>query len=99
MSAPKLKVLVAGAGIAGPEGDTDITEKDNNETRDIEPESSEDIVPEVRDGTEDERDVEAGPTLEKSRTTRSRGGARDSNPVTWNGSDDLDNPKNWSTGR
>ena len=75
--------------------DTDLTEKDTHETG-IEQESSGDIVPEVRDGIEDQRDVEAGPRLEKSRTSRS---ARDPNLVTWSGPDDKENPKNWSMGR
>jgi hypothetical protein len=64
--------------------ETDLTEKDTNETG-IEPESSGDIVPEVRDGIEDQRDVEAGPKLEKSKTTRSGKSARDPNLVTWTG--------------
>ena len=79
--------------------DTDLTEKDTNAVEDIEPELSEDIVSEVRDGIEDQRDVEAGPTLEKSRTTRSRRSARDPNLVSWTGPDDAENPKNWSNGR
>jgi hypothetical protein len=79
--------------------ETDLTEKDPQETRDIEPESSGDIVPEVRNGVEDERDVEAGPKLEKSKTTRSGRSARDPNLVTWTGPEDPDNPKNWSMGR
>jgi hypothetical protein len=79
--------------------DTDLTEKDTNELEGIEPGSSEDIVSEVRDGIEDQRDVEAGPKLEKSRTTRSGRSARDPNLVSWNGPDDTENPKNWSNGR
>ena len=82
----------------GSSDETDLTEKDTRETGDIEPESG-DIVSEVRDGIEDERDVEAGPKLEKSRTTRSGRSARDPNLVTWTGPEDPDNPKNWSMGR
>ena len=79
--------------------ETVLTEKDTQETGDIEPRSSGNIVPEVRDGIKDERDVEAGPKLEKSRTTRSGRSARDPNLVTWTGPEDPDNPKNWSMGR
>lgn len=79
--------------------DEELTEKDTNETGDIEPGSSEDIVSEVRDGIEDQRDVEAGPKLEKSRTTRSGRSARDPNLVSWNGPDDTENPKNWTNRR
>ena len=79
--------------------DTDPTEKDTQETGDIEPESSGDIVPEVRDGIEDQRDVEAGLKLEKSRTTKSGRSAGDPNLVSWDGPDDPENPKNWSTKR
>lgn len=43
-----------------------------------------DIVPEVRDGIEDQRDVEAG-QLEKSKTAKSGRSVRDPNLVTWEG--------------
>ena len=79
--------------------DHELTEKDTNETGEIEPESSGDNVAEVRDGIEDQRDLEAGPNLEKSRTTKSgRSGrsARDPNLVSWTGPEDPDNPKNWT---
>ena len=72
--------------------DTELTEKETN-TTDVEQGSSEEIVSEVRDGIEDQRDVEAGPKLEKSKSSRS---ARDSNLVTWDGPDDPVNPKNWT---
>jgi hypothetical protein len=81
------------------DADSHLTEKDTNESGEIEAESSGDIVPEVRDGIEDERDVEAAPKLEKSRTTRSGRSARDPNLVTWSGPDDKENPKNWSARR
>ena len=74
----------------------DLTEKDTDDTGEVGPESSGEIVSEVRDGIEDERDLEAGPKLEKSRTTRS---ARDPNLVTWTGPEDPDNPKNWTMRR
>ena len=79
--------------------DTDLSEKDTQEIGGIELESSGDIMPEVRDGIEDQRDVEAGPKLEKSRTTRSGRSARDPNLVSWDGPDDPENPKNWTTRR
>jgi hypothetical protein len=79
--------------------DTSLTEKDTSETRDIEPESSGDIVPEESDVIEDERDLEAGPQLEKSKTTKSGRSARDPNLVSWTGPEDPDNPKNWTTKR
>jgi hypothetical protein len=56
-------------------------------------------VPEVRDGIEDERDVEAGPKLEKTRTSKSRRSTRDPNLVTWDGPQDTNNPKNWTVSR
>jgi hypothetical protein len=63
--------------------------------------SSESIVPEVRDGIEDERDVdiEAGQRLEREKSSKSRRSVRDPNLVTWEGPDDTANPKNWTTGR
>ncbi|KAG4413602.1 hypothetical protein IFR04_013268 [Cadophora malorum] len=70
--------------------DSDLTERDTKEEQDG------DIVPEVRDGIEDQRDVEAGPALEKSRTTKSTRSARDPNLVSWEGAEDPKNPKNWS---
>jgi hypothetical protein len=72
--------------------DTELTEKETN-TTELEQGSSEEIVPEVRNGIEDQRDVEAGPKLEKSKSSRS---ARDPNIVAWDGPDDPDNPKNWT---
>lgn len=78
--------------------DGDLTENDSQEAE-IEPGSREDTVAEVRDGIEDERDLEAGPKLEKSKTSRSGRSTRDPNLVTWNGPDDPDNPKNWTKKR
>ena len=86
-------------------------EKENEEALDLEDgsvntedsensaESSESIVPEVRDGIEDQRDIEAGPKLERSKSTKSRRSIRDQNLVTWEGPEDKANPKNWSTSR
>ena len=78
--------------------DGDLTENDSQEAE-IEPGSREDTVAEVRDGIEDERDLEAGPKLEKSKTSRSGRSTRDPHLVTWNGPDDPDNPKNWTKKR
>ena len=41
-------------------------------------------------------DVEAGPRLEKAKSSRSQ---RDPNLVAWNGKDDVENPKNWTMKR
>jgi len=72
--------------------ESDLSEKDSEiiEGQDT------DIVPEVKDGIEDQRDLEAGPDLEKSKTARSRRSVRDPNLVSWDGTDDPKNPKNWS---
>ncbi|KAF4611317.1 hypothetical protein G7Y89_g15696 [Cudoniella acicularis] len=75
-------------------------EKKNEEGdgTDLEQESSEEAVPEVRDGIKDERDrdLEAGPNLEKSKSSKSGRSTRDPNLVTWEGPDDPNNPKNWA---
>jgi hypothetical protein len=76
--------------------ETDLSEKDQNQRDE---DGQEDIIPEVRDGIADERDVEAGPALEKSKTTRSGRSARDPNLVAWDGPDDPENPKNWTMKR
>jgi hypothetical protein len=82
----------------GSSDDTGITEKEE-EALDLEQGSSEDIVSEVRDGIEDERDVEANPRLEKSKTSKSGRSTRDPNLVGWEGPDDPENPKNWANRR
>ena len=79
--------------------ETDLTEKETQDTEEDIQGSSEDIVPEVRDGIEDERDVEAGPKLEETRTSKSGRSTRDPNLVTWDGPQDKNNPKNWTFGR
>ncbi|KAG4429907.1 hypothetical protein IFR05_014613 [Cadophora sp. M221] len=71
---------------------SDLTEKETRDEQDGE------IVPKVRDGIEDQRDVEAGPNLEKSRTAKSGRSTRDPNLVTWDGPEDPRNPKNWTMG-
>jgi len=74
--------------------DTELTEKDIDETGEGE------VVAEIRGGIIDHRDVEAGDNkLEKSRTGKSSRSARDPNLVSWEGSDDPENPKNWPTKR
>lgn len=55
--------------------------------------SNRDVVPEVGVETED---LEAGPKLEKRRTSRS---VRDPNLVGWRGPEDPENPKNWPISR
>lgn len=75
--------------------ETDLSEKGSN--TDEGKESNEDeIVPDVRDGIEDQRDLEAGPNLEKSKSGKSGRSARDPTLVTWDGPDDPLNPKNWT---
>jgi hypothetical protein len=78
--------------------ETDLSEKEQDlEDADLQ---EGDIVPRVRDGIEDHRDVEnIGEKLEKSRTTKGGGSARDPNLVTWDGVEDPENPKNWTNGR
>ncbi|TVY46190.1 Efflux pump [Lachnellula occidentalis] len=81
--------------------DTDVAdEKDEDEAAGgLKQESSTDIEPEVRDGIEDQRDIEAGPKLQKEKSSRSRRSLRDANLVGWEGPDDPKNPKNWSIRR
>lgn len=78
--------------------DSSSTEEESTDTQGIpeKPDTGE-IVPEVRDGIVDERDVEAtaDTKLEKSRTARSARSARDPNLVRWDGPEDPGNPKNW----
>ncbi|KAF8855353.1 MFS multidrug transporter-like protein [Acephala macrosclerotiorum] len=76
--------------------DTELTEKEAEDSADLQEETTEDIVPEVRDGIEDQRDIEAGPKLERKKTSRSARSARDPNLVSWSGPDDPENPKNWA---
>ncbi|PBP25566.1 MFS multidrug transporter-like protein [Diplocarpon rosae] len=73
-------------------GDSDSTKKDLG-TKD---EHDTHIVPGVRDGKENQGDLEAGPRLETSKTTRSARSTRDPYLVSWDGADDTKNPKNWS---
>lgn len=76
---------------------TDLSEK-NEESED---EPADGIMPEVRDGIEDERDVdlEAAPKFERKKTSKSAKSIRDPNLVSWDGPSDPANPKNWSMGR
>ncbi|KAL3427259.1 major facilitator superfamily transporter [Phlyctema vagabunda] len=53
-------------------------------------------VSEVRMGIRNEHDIEAGPRLERKKTSRS---IRDPNLVGWEGASDPENPKNWKNGR
>ncbi|CZR63476.1 related to multidrug resistant protein [Phialocephala subalpina] len=80
--------------------DTDLAEKETQDEADLQEESTDGIVPEVRDGIEDQRDIEAGdPKLERKKISRSAKSARDPNLVSWSGPDDPDNPKNWKFSR
>lgn len=81
--------------------DDDIREKDNEEAAEPDGEgSSEDsMVDEVRDGIKDESDVEAGPHLTKTKSSKSAKSAQDPNLVKWAGPNDPDNPKNWKRSR
>lgn len=82
--------------------DTDLAEKEREEGFDLEEASTRSIVPEIRDSVEDQRDIEAGPNLEKlktSKSTKSTRSSRDPNLVSWTGLDDPANPKNWSMKR
>lgn len=76
---------------------TDLSEKDPQ----TEDEPADGIMPEVRDGIEDQRDLdlEAGPKLERKKTSKSAKSIRDPNLVSWDGPSDPANPKNWSMGR
>ncbi|KAH7355047.1 MFS multidrug transporter-like protein [Rhexocercosporidium sp. MPI-PUGE-AT-0058] len=74
-------------------GESDLTEKETKEEQDR------DIVPEVRDGIEDQKDMEAGLDLKKSKTAKSGRSTRDPNLVSWDGPEDPKNPKNWTMGR
>jgi len=79
------------------DSEPELTEKESQDTIDVENGSSSgEIIQEVRDGIVDDRDVEAGSKLEKTRTSRSGRSARDPNLVTWDGPNDPDNPKNWT---
>jgi hypothetical protein len=54
---------------------------------------------EARDIAAVERDLEAGPLNQTKTGSSRRSRARDPNLVTWEGPDDPENPKNWTTGR
>ena len=78
--------------------DNDLIEKDTEETTDLEEPNREGIIDEVRMGIRDERDVEAGPRLQKLKSSKSSKSARDPNMVNWESPDDPNNPKNWTLG-
>lgn len=77
--------------------DQNITEKEYED--EIRLRDSTDISPEVLDGNEMERDLEAVPDLEKTKSSKSKRSVRDPNLVGWEGMDDINNPKNWSNKR
>lgn len=76
-------------------------EKDEHDENDEDTDTYDDasLSPEVIDGVEVERDVEASPKLEREKTQKSSRSVRDPNLVTWEGPDDPENPKNWKIGR
>jgi multidrug resistance protein len=73
--------------------DTDVTDEERLDEEKAR-EAGENSIPEVRDGVQDEKDLEAGggSRLEKQTTS---GSIKDPNIVTWDGKDDPANPKNW----
>jgi hypothetical protein len=78
--------------------DNDLTEKETENTTDLE-RNSEGIIDDVRMGIRNERDVEAGPTLRKLKSSNTVRSGTDPNLVSWEGPDDPNNPKNWTRGR
>jgi hypothetical protein len=79
-----------------------LTEQETEDTTDLEQNSSGEVIPEIRDGIVDDRDVEAGEKLGKTRTLKSRKSSksiRDPNLVSWEGPGDPENPKNWTSKR
>lgn len=78
--------------------ENDLSKHPSDEENQLEKEDT-DVVPEVRDGIEDQRDVEAGQNLEKSKTGKSGRSVKDPNLVSWDGPEDPKNPKNWSMKR
>lgn len=75
--------------------DVDLEEKDAEE--ELTPTTCEEVY-ENRDGIEGVRDIEAGPELQETKSRKSIKSAksRDPNLVTWEGPDDVENPKNWT---
>ncbi|KAF2228986.1 putative MFS multidrug transporter [Viridothelium virens] len=92
----------AAAGASDDEPDDEPDEQER-ESSDQAEEKEDEIVPEVRDGIPDERDLEkrddaekGQPALEKAQSSRSK---KDPNLVTWDSPEDPANPKNWSSSR
>lgn len=71
-------------------------EQDDSDTDDT-LEEREDPAAEVRDGIMDARDKNLEASLEKTTTSRSSRSRKNPNLVTWDGPDDQNNPKNWTT--
>ena len=76
---------------------TDLDEKDSVNATDLQQGSSDDVT-EVNDRTPNQRDLEAGEPLE-TKTSKCARSIQDPDLVTWDGPDDKQNPKNWSTKR
>ena len=77
----------------------ELIEKDAEDSQDIEEAISDgvDTIPNVRMDIKDHRDidVEIGVEMERAKSSKSARSARDPNLVSWEGPDDLENPKNW----
>ncbi|KAL8755340.1 MAG: hypothetical protein Q9184_004824 [Pyrenodesmia sp. 2 TL-2023] len=76
--------------------DSDLSERVSREENEELGEKVSEGTTEVRNGIPNVRDVEA--PLERKQSTKSAR-TRDPNLVTWDGPDDPENPKNWSTKR
>ncbi|KAI4119372.1 MAG: hypothetical protein LQ338_007285 [Usnochroma carphineum] len=76
--------------------ESDLSERVSREENEELGEKFPEETVEVRNGVPNVRDVEA--PLEKKQSTKSSR-AKDPNLVTWDGPDDPENPKNWSTKR
>jgi hypothetical protein len=90
--------------VSSDNGDADLSEKDSQDVadNDLQQETSEGTIDEIRDGIPNERDLEAGSKIGRTATvksSKSRRSIRDANLVAWDGPDDPKNPKNWSNRR
>ncbi|KAK5124307.1 hypothetical protein LTR85_002010 [Meristemomyces frigidus] len=81
------------SGAAEEEETTPVDSHDSDDDKD-----KADEVPTTKEGIAEPEDVEAQakPPLERTATSKSKS---DPNLVTWNGPDDPENPKNWTTKR
>lgn len=82
----------------------ELSEKNSQDTADHDPDQdlNEETIAEARGGILNERDIEAGSKIGRTTTqksSKSRRSIRDPNLVAWDGPDDPQNPKNWTTSR